>query len=380
MKKKFLYPFLVLLLGLSLAYFIATSKPAVDTEPYQSMTTTVRVIRANAADEYLTISSQGTVQPRTQTELIPEVSGRVVWMSPSLIGGGAFQEGDVLVRIDDADYRTKVRRANAMLERAQVEYEYAAEEFTRMESLFKRELASVKQLDQARRSARVAGADREELRANLEQAKRDLSRTELIAPFNGLVRREEVDVGQFISRGSSIGTLYAIDYVEVRLPFTTDQLLDSGLPPNPWGEIPEEIRPPVTITASLRDIRLEWDGQLIRLESEIDERSRMIYGVARLQQDTAGDRPIIPIGLFVDAEIRGRKAENIFRLPRSVIRNNNQVLVVDDNNRLRIRQVSVLRLARHHVLIDQGLTDGELISISTLQTVVDGMTVQPSFQ
>jgi RND family efflux transporter MFP subunit len=232
-------------------------------------------------------------------------------------------------------------------------------------------------MDNARRAAQVAEANLVESRAALEQAERDLSRTELRAPFDGLVRNEQVDMGQFVTRGQSIGIIYATDYAEVRLPLSTDQLVYLDLPISTSGQIPEAIRPPVRIYAWLGERRLEWEGQLMRLEAEIDERSRMLYGVARLRQDSSEDRPIIPSGLFVQASIRGLKAEQVFRLPRSAMRDDNQVLIVDRDNRLRFRRVSILRLEHDDMLIDGGLADGERVCISPLQTVVDGMTVTP---
>ena len=377
MNKKILYPIVVLVLGLGLAVLIAVNEPEITPEPYEPLVTTVRVTRVEATAEYLGITSQGTVQPRSQSELIPEVSGRVVWVSHALVGGGAFQHDSVLLRIDDADYRTLVDRGEASLLRAEAEYGHAADELKRMASLHKRQLASQQQLDNARRAAQVADANLIETRAGLEQANRDLARTELRAPFDGLVRNEQVDVGQFITRGQSIGTIYATDYVEVRLPISADQLGYLGLPISTRGQIPETLRPPVTVSSDFGNTRLLWEGQLMRLEAEIDERSRMIYGVTRLQLQDSEDSPLLPVGMFVQAEIRGRRVENIIRLPRSAMRDNNQVLVVDGDNRLHFRQVSLLRLEHDDMLINDGLADGELVCISPLQTVVEGMRVNP---
>ena len=377
MNKKILYPIVVMVLGLGLAVLIAVNEPEITPEPYEPLVTTVRVTRVEATAEYLGITSQGTVQPRSQSELIPEVSGRVVWVSHALVGGGAFQQDSVLLRIDDADYRTLVDRGEASLLRAEAEYGHAADELKRMASLHKRQLASQQQLDNARRAAQVADANLIETRAGLEQANRDLARTELRAPFDGLVRNEQVDVGQFITRGQSIGTIYATDYVEVRLPISADQLGYLGLPVSTRGQIPETLRPPVTVSSDFGNTRLLWEGQLMRLEAEIDERSRMIYGVTRLQLQDSEDSPLLPVGMFVQAEIRGRRVENIIRLPRSAMRDNNQVLVVDGDNRLHFRQVSLLRLEHDDMLINDGLADGELVCISPLQTVVEGMRVNP---
>jgi RND family efflux transporter MFP subunit len=232
-------------------------------------------------------------------------------------------------------------------------------------------------LDSARRTARVADANLADSRAASAQAARDLERTELRAPFDGLVRNEQVDLGQFVSRGQSIGTIYATDYVEVRLPVAGDQLVYLGLPVSHRGQIPAAERPPVLVSAQFGPTRVIWEGELVRTEAEIDERSRMLYGVARIRLQENEDIPTVPVGLFVQAEIRGQKVEDVIRLPRSSMRENDQVLVVDDENRLRFRRVTVLRMEHDDVLIRDGLADGELVSISPLQTVVDGMHVNP---
>jgi RND family efflux transporter MFP subunit len=298
-------------------------------------------------------------------------------MSDALVGGGAFQQGDTLLRIDDADYRTLLQRAEATSKRSKVEYSHASDELERMQSLHQRQLASQQQLDNANRSAQVAEANLSESRANLDQAQRDLTRTELHAPFDGLVRNEQVDVGQFVTRGQSIGTIYATDFVEVRLPMSADQLGYTGLPISTRGRIPEALRPLVTVSAYIGNTRFLWEGQLMRLEAEVDQRSRMIYGVTRLDMTHNDDNPLLPAGMFVQAEIRGRRVEGVIRLPRSAMRDNNQVLVVDAQNRLHFRQVSLLRLEHDDMLVEDGLADGELVCISPMQTVVQGMLVNP---
>lgn len=377
MNKKTLYPLLLLFAGLVVAYLIATNEPEVIAAPYERTAPTVRVVQVQPSAENLSITSQGTVQPGSQSELIPEVSGRVIWMSPALVSGGAFALGEGLLRIDAADYETQLQRSEASKERFDVEQKHANAELQRLISLQKRGLASQQQLDDARRTARVAVANHTEARANLDQAQRDLDRTELKAPFEGLVRNEQVDIGQFITRGQTIGTIYATDYVEVRLPISAHQLRYLGLPIHTRGQIPDELAPPVTVVSDFGDTRLLWEGDLVRLEAEIDERSRMVYGVARLRLDDKDESPILPVGMFVQAEIQGRRVENAIRLPRSAMRDDNQVLVVDNENRIHFRQISLLRLEHDDMLVSDGLQQGEMVLVSPMQTVVEGMLVKP---
>ena len=116
---------------------------------------------------------------------------------------------------------------------------------------------------------------------------------------------------------------------------------------------------------------------MVRLEAEFDERSRMVFGVVRLHLDDDGESPLLPVGLFVQAEIHGRRVDQVIRLPRSAMRDDNQVLVVDSDDRLHFRQVSLVRQEHDDILVSKGLKGGELVSISPMQTVVDGMLVKP---
>lgn len=380
MNKKSLFTILVLMGGFSIALLISVNKQEVTAQPYKQLIPSIRVVRVQPAKEYLIINSQGTVQPRNQSELIPEVTGRVTYMSAAMVNGGAFEKDEVLVRIDEADYLTLLQRSKAAVMRSEAEHELSKNEFKRVLSLHKRQLASQQQLDDARRAQQVDEALLIEARASLEQADRDLSRTKLRAPFDGLVRSERVNVGQFITRGESIGTIYGTDYVEVRLPISVDQLGFLGLPVSTRGILAPKQRPPVTLIADFGDTRTLWEGHLVRLEAEFDESSRMVYGVVRLQLDDDGASPLLPVGLFVQAEIRGRQVDQVIRLPRSAMRDNNQVLVVGSDDRIHFRQVSLVRQEHDDILISDGLEGGELVSISAMQAAVDGMLVKPVIQ
>jgi RND family efflux transporter MFP subunit len=337
--------------------------------------TTVRFIEVTPEAVRLTVHSQGTVSPNTETELIPEVSGRVHWISPSLVNGGTFAADEELLRLEDQDYRSSVERAAAALQRAEAEHQHARFELTRMESLEARQLASRSVLENALRAFRVAEAALQEAQANLDQARRDLDRTVIRAPFSGLVRRESVDIGQFVSRGTSIATLYASADAEVRLPIADRQLAFLNLPLGMRGELPPELQPRVTLWAEFAGQRLAWQGRIVRTEAQIDTMSRMVHVVARVDNDNA-DTPL-SVGLFVNAEIEGLLAEDVVVLPRAALREGNRVLIVDAEDRLRYREIEPLRLHQDQVLVRAGLLPGERVCVSPLQTAVDGMPVKP---
>ena len=375
MLKKIVFPTLVLSIAIVAAMVLMANSPSLDPNIPEPIPTVVRVTSVTPGSVTLTVNSQGSVNPNVETQLIPEVSGQIVWMSPALVAGGRFAKGETLLRLDDQDLISVLERADASRSRAQAEHQHADFEYQRLESLGERQLASRSQVENALRTFRIAQASLQEALAKHDQAQRDLSRTEIQAPFSGLVRNEKVDIGQFVARGNSIATIYATDIVEVRLPIADQQLAFLQLPIDMQGLLPPELRPQVELSANYAGRSLTWAGEIIRTEAEIDTRSRMVHVVARI--DNRIQQTPLSVGLFVNGEITGRKAENIIELPRSALRGNDRVLIVDESNRLRFRKVELLRLFQDKVLISAGLTQGERVCLSPIQTVIDGMPVDP---
>jgi RND family efflux transporter MFP subunit len=375
MIRTFVIPTAIVLLFLSVAATLMATAPVLEPANDTPTPLTVRVRTIETESIELKVHSQGSVVPSTVSQLIPEVSGRVTWTSPNLVAGGYFEAGQELARIDDLDYRNAQDRANAALKRATAEVEHAKYEYGRLRSLAERKLVSRSALENGLRAYRVTQAAFEDAQANSDQAQENVKRTVLRAPFTGLVRAENIDIGQFASRGQPIATLYANDVVEVRLPIADRQLAFLNLPPLRNGNFPEDMQPTVKLSADYGGQTREWFGKIVRAEAEIDTSSRMVQLVARVE--SAEDSQDLSVGLFVTAEIAGLAVENIVRLPRSAIRNDNQVLVVDTENRLRFRDIQPLRLYKDNVLINAGLIPGERVCVSTVQTAIEGMAVNP---
>jgi RND family efflux transporter MFP subunit len=384
-RKTVVVPLLVLLVALAGAFGLIASGPEAERVPVRRDAPAIRVMDAVLADVPLSVRSQGTVVPRTETALIPEISGRVVWVAPNLVSGGFFAADEVLLRIDARDYEATVARAKATLERAEGEVEFARKTLARRKDLTERRIESGAELDDALRNARVSEAMLDDARIALEQAERDLERTALSAPFEGRVRDENVDVGQFASRGDRLATLYATDYVEVRLPVPNAELAFLDLPLWQEGRL-EGQQPVVILRANFAGGVHEWIGRIVRTEGEIDRKSRMVNVVARVEdpyrredpeaQGSRGARPPLAVGLFVKAEIAGPVATGVLSVPRTSL-HENRLLVADGSDRLRLRDARVVRRERAHVLVRADLEPGDRVVVSTLRVVVEGMQLQP---
>ena len=326
------------------------------------------------------VESQGTVNPRTESQLVPEVSGRVTWVSPSFVSGGFFEAGDVLLRIDPFDYeqaliaaRAEVARSRVLLERERAEAELARKEWEDLGQGDGSPL-TLREPQVAEMQAGVEAAG-----ANLQRAERNLERTVVRAPYAGRVREKRVDVGQFVSVGAPVATLYSIDVAEVRLPLPDADLQYLDLPLVYRGDRDGD-GPVVTLTATFAGGSYEWEGRVVRTEGEIDPRSRMVHVVAQVENpygrgDTPG-RPPLAAGMYVRAAIHGRSIESIAVLPRRALRSGGKVWVVDADGRLRIRSVEVLRADRERVYVSDGLSEGERVCVSALEVVSEGMQVR----
>jgi RND family efflux transporter MFP subunit len=372
----------------------------------------VRVIRAEPAPVQLNVSAQGTVEPRTESDLVTEVSGRIVWVSQQLAAGGFFDEGDLLVRIDPRDYEVALEGALAALARAESNRVHANSELRRQRSMRQSGASSKSSLGDAVFSQASAEAGVREARVAVRRAELDLERTEIRSPFAGRVREKHVDVGQFMGRGATIARVYSIDYAEVRLPISDADLAYLDLPlgyngqsaaasdaapsfdgaaelgdsaspqPKSVDSLPEaSTGPEVELFAEYAGERFSWPGHVVRTEGALDPRTRMINIVARVddpygRNKSASPQPPLPVGLFVEAAIEGRQVEDVYEVPRSALRRRNQVMVVDAEDRIHFREVVVLRSHRERSWIRSGLEPGERLVVSPLETATDGMKVR----
>lgn len=376
-------PVAVVFAGIVGAFTMIALKPDVETRAPLPTQPLVRVVTVKLESRRLTVESQGTVNPRTESRLVPEVSGQVIWVTDSFASGGFFEKGQALVKIDPFDYeqalvtaKSELARTKLRLAQEEAEARVAREEW---EELGRGEATPltlrVPQLADVRASVEAA-------RANVERADRNRERTVIRAPYAGRIRQESVDVGQFVTIGAPIATIYSVDAAEVRLPLPDNDLAFVDLPMTYRGGGEARVQPSVVLSTTFAGERHEWQGRIVRTEGEIDPATRMIHAVARVDNPYApGDnprRPPLNAGMFVHAAIEGIYVEDVAVLPRVALRTGSRVWIVDADNRLRYRDVVVLRATEAEVIVSEGLRDGELVVLSPLDATTDGMKVRIS--
>ncbi|MFC1824863.1 efflux RND transporter periplasmic adaptor subunit [Thermodesulfobacteriota bacterium] len=339
----------------------------------------VRVLEVRSGKHPVPILGQGTVRPVREIQFVPQVDGKVVYTSAALVDGGSFQKGEVLLRIDPVDYElavslyeSKLKDSESALKLLEEQAAAARDEWNEVyndgtEAKQKPPPLVVKEPQLAATNAKLA-ANRAELRKALLQ----LERTELRAPFNGRVSQEKVDIGQYISPGQAVATLYSTEAAEIIVQMENEDLFWFHVPGFTPGSGPGAQ---VKVRAHVAGRELSWTGNVVRAGGKLDERTRMINVVIRVEKPYQKKPPLAP-GLFVTVEIEGRVMQKAAIIPRSALHQGDVVWVVDEEGRLHFRKVKVARFSGEGVVTSDGLEDGDRIVISTIKAVTAGMKVR----
>ena len=318
-----------------------------------------------------TISSQGIIEPESELNLLSELTSRVEWVSSKMEPGSSFKTGDTLLLLDKRDYElalisaeSQVLNARVNLEREEAESDLAKKEWKRVGAGSGSDLALRKpQMAQAKATYAAAGA-------SLEQAKRNLSRTVFLAPFDGRVRNSRIELGTTVFPGTLIGNIYATNAYEIRLPIADQDVLFSGLEFN-GQKIEDRKRLDVTIIQGDN----QWPAKVIRTEAEIDPITRMMAVVAKIENiNSQMYSTPLAVGQFVQAEISGIELDKISILPRSSVRNET-VWVVDEQMTMQNRSVEVIRNESEFALIREGFETGDKLLTSRVSSLVNGLKV-----
>ncbi len=381
--KRVVIPIGIMLGCILFAALLLRTPTVVEEAAPEIIAVSVRVAEVRAESIQLNVESQGKVQASKIASLSAPVAGPVEWVSAAMEAGGFVAEGEPLLRLESSDFETARARSMAAMQQAQAEATFASNELNRLGELAEKRLASDAQLQDSQRSAAVNAARLADAQASFRQAELDLERATIRAPFDAVVQSRDVELGQYVNRAQTVAVLLGADEVEVRVPLAIRQLGFLDVPLGLRGELSDEQAPNVTLTGLYGGDEYTWAGKLVRTEAVIDASSNTVQTIIRVRQPNAGSSSMktaeipLPIGLFVQADIEGRIVDDLISLPRSVIRNNNQVLVVDAENKMYYRDVEIYRLEEDRVLISGGILPGEYICTSPIQAVVNGMTVQP---
>ena len=333
--------------------------------------------------EPVRIRGFGSVRAKRSVDLVPEVRGRVVMTSPRLEPGAYINDGEVLLRIDETDYVFAAEQARATLAQAEVAVAQAEEEV----QVARREWDSLAagglggagggpdaeptplllrepQLNLAR--ANVAAA-----RAAVRQAERNLERCTMRAPFDGRIRKVDLDVGDFVAAGAPVGSLYATDMAEITVPVADADLA--------WIDVDgrDAAGMPVEVSADFAGARHSWQGRAVRLGGAIDDRSRQVPVIVEIPAPyrREGERPALAEGMFVEVTFSAPPPVGAVVIPRAALRPGDLVWVVDAEQNLRLRPVTVTRADIGQAVVTEGLAVGERVCVSNLQYVTEGMPV-----
>ena len=385
MSRRILLPILIVIIGVLGATALVKLRPQPSRVTPPDLVPLVSVQEVSTTAHDFTVLAQGTVRARTESKLVAEVAGRVLKVDDDFNEGGFFEVGQVLLELDDRDHRAAVAAAEAEVATARLgvareeeEASVARGEWDRFEREGEPSGLVLREPQLAQARALLASAE-----ARLERARRDLDRTRIRAPFTGRVRTKLADIGDYVAPGTPTAAIYAVDFAEVHLPLPDEELAFLDLPSASGGADEPVIRgPAVTLTGDFAGQEHEWFGYVHRTGGEIDPRTRMFTVVVRVADPygsgASPDGTPLRVGLFVTAHIEGRGVQDVVVIPRSAMIGADQVAVVDADNRIRLRDVMVLRSSQRGVVIGSGLQAGERVATSRLEFVVDGMQVRTS--
>ena len=358
---------------------LTASKPQLKKRKATASVPMVRTTEIQTGPQAVHIQGEGTVRPLREISLVPQVGGKVLYISPALVNGGQFSKGDVLVRIDPVDYELAVTLAKANVKEAESFLELAKEEAAAAQEEWRLLHAGGSEVDRkppplVAKEPQLAAAQAklEAGRADLDKALLSLERTELKAPFHGRVSQENVDIGQYVSPGQTLATLYSTEAAEIILPLEHESAFWFSIPGFTTGKSRGSR---ATVRARVAGQERTWSGEVVRTEGKLDERTRMINVVVRVEKPYS-KRPPLAVGLFVTTDIEGRTLPNAAVIPRSALHEDDIVWVVDNDNRLHLREVDVARVQGDEAIIQAGLEDGERVVITPLKAVTDGMAVR----
>jgi RND family efflux transporter MFP subunit len=330
-------------------------------------------------DLQITVEAQGEVRPRREIVVAPQISGRIAYVSPDFIDGGFIKQGQLLVRVEAADYELAVVRARSGVASAEqaLTREIAEAELARQDI---EDLGITDVSPLARREPQLAQAQAalDAAKAQLKDAELALGRTAVYAPFSGRVWERNVDIGQVVATGQSLGRIFANDVVEVSLPLDDEEMGRLGLP-LAFAASDQKPGPKVVFSATVGGIERHWTGEVVRTAAAVNTQTRQINVIAELQdpygRGADNGAPMAP-GLFVSAVIEGNTIPDVLIAPRASLRGDDRIFIGNpETGTLSIRTVDLIYSDPHGAYVRSGINPGEFAVTSPIQAAFDGMNI-----
>ncbi len=380
---RILFPVAIIGASIYLGLHLIKTAPEAGRRPAEQSTPLVETVTLSAVEYPMVIQSRGNITPHTQGELVAEISGRITAVSSNFRPGGFFEVGEVLVTIDATDYlhaatiaRSDLAQARLTLQEESAKASQAAQDWKRMGLTGAPTDLTLHRPQLKKAEAALAAAE-----ARLAQAERDLERTKIVAPYAGRVLEKGADIGQFVTRGTTLAALYATDFAEVRLPITNRQASFLQLP-DPLDSdpaTPAAAGPTVDLIAAIGSSEYRWGGRVVRSEAAIDPRTRQMHVVAQVENPFGHQQVGVPplrIGQFVKAEIHGRTLHNVFLVPREAVLNGDEILIAGADQRIQRRTIKTLWQQAEHLIVSSGIDSGEQVITTPLPFAPEGMRIK----
>lgn len=367
-KTKIILPIVILIAGVAVFFALMSMKKPPEEKEQVDNTPIVAVEEISVAPLTLKVGSYGVVKPKYETELIAQVSGQIVSLSPTFVRGGFVKEGQQLARIDPSDYQAALIDAEANLASAKASLKeevargkVAEDEWSRISNASPTEL-SLRKPQLAQEQARVKAAE-----ASVLRAKRNLERTYIKAPYDAMIEQRAVGLGSFVSTGSRLGKVLGTEIAEVRLPVADNQL---------QFLVERGTQASVNLIGTFAGQETKWSARIARSEGVVDDKSRMSYLVAEIKDpymlDVSSGNTPLRFGSYVNAQIIGKQLEKAASVPRHLL-NNGKVALLNSESKLQFVQVDIVRQDGANVIISNGLSSGDKLIVSALDYPVDGM-------